>query len=293
MRRLLVSACAIAIVGVGGGLWLTAPAPLPATAFEDMTGDTAAGEQVFHAAGCAGCHAAPDAEGDARRVLSGGQRFASDFGTFVAPNVSMHPTEGIGAWSLKDFANATQRGLSPEGAHYYPVFPYTAYALAERQDIADLWAFWQTLPASDVPSAAHEVGFPYSIRRGVGLWKARYVPEALQQAVSADSQVMRGQYLVEALGHCAECHTPRDALGGLDRENWLAGAPNPSGTGNIPALIPSELTWSAGEIASYLSDGFTPDYDSAGGSMVEVIANTSRLPDSDRDAIAAYLKALP
>lgn len=291
MRRGLIGGLLV-LAGLGAaGLWLTRATPLPDATFANISGSAEAGEQVFHAAGCAGCHAAPEAQGTDRLILSGGQRFVSDFGTFIAPNIS--PSDaGIGDWTLQAFANATQRGISPEGAHYYPVFPYTAYALARPQDIADLWAFWQTLPPSDAESLPQDVGFPVSIRRGIGLWKARYLSDAPRSSAAADAQVARGAYLVEALGHCAECHTPRDAFGGLDRDRWMHGAPNPSGEGTIPPLTPDKLTWSAGDIAAYLQSGFTPDYDTAGGSMVEVIANTSQLPDSDRAAIAAYLKAL-
>lgn len=106
-------------------------------------------------------------------------------------------------------------------------------------------------------------------------------------------ELERGRYLVEALGHCAECHTPRNAFGGLDKANWMGGAPNPSGEGRIPNITPAALRWNAAEIAEYLKSGFTPEFDSAGGSMAAVIRNTSQLTDSDRAAIAAYLAALP
>jgi mono/diheme cytochrome c family protein len=106
-------------------------------------------------------------------------------------------------------------------------------------------------------------------------------------------ELMRGRYLVESLGHCGECHTPRNALGGLRLDAWLTGAPNPSGQGRIPNITPAELTWSASDIANYLRDGFTPEFDSAGGEMAEVIQNMAHLPDADRAAIAAYLRALP
>jgi mono/diheme cytochrome c family protein len=274
-------------VGIGGGLFLTAPSPLSAADQATLAGfeaDATRGEAVYWAAGCASCHTAPDS--DDKLTLAGGYAFATEFGTFYAPNISMDPDQGIGGWSLAEFANATQRGVSPDGSHYYPAFPYTSYALMEGQDVADLWAFWQTLPASDVQSKAHEVGFPFNIRRSLGGWKLLNGPVPL----SAED---RGTYLVEALSHCGECHTPRDAIGGLDRARWLQGAPNPSGRGTIPALTPDKLTWSESDIASYLKDGFTPDFDSAGGSMVSVIDNLSQLPDADRAAIATYLKALP
>ncbi|MGP1358341.1 c-type cytochrome [Roseicyclus sp.] len=291
--RLLALAAILAAALLGAFFVLTAPTRVETAELAALTGDATRGEAVFWAAGCASCHAADDATGAARLVLSGGQRFPSDFGTFVAPNVSMHPEFGIGAWSQADFVNAVQHGVGPEGRHYYPAFPYSAYALAERQDMTDLWAFWQTLPASDVPSAPHEVSFPFTIRRGIGLWNALHMPDGFVLQGELTEDQARGRYLVEALAHCAECHTPRDATGGLDRTRWMAGAPDPSGRGTVPALTPDRLRWSEAEIAAYLNDGFTPDFDSAGGHMVSVIRNMAMLPEADRLAIAAYLKALP
>ncbi|WGH78541.1 c-type cytochrome [Jannaschia ovalis] len=292
MRRPLAALAAIGLAVIGAGLWITRPDGLPDDAMAAFDGDAAAGERIFWAAGCASCHAAKDAEGEDRLILVGGQAFPSEFGTFRAPNVSMHPEHGIGLWSAEEFANAVQRGISPGGAHYYPAFPYTAYALAGPQDVADLWAFWQTLPAAETPSLPHDLGFPFSIRRAVGVWKALYTPQDWAVAVEG-ADAKRGRYLSEALGHCAECHTPRDALGGLDRTRWLAGAPNPSGKGRIPNITPAALDWSEAEIAQYLADGFTPEFDSAGGHMVSVIKNLVRLPEGDRRAIAAYLKQVP
>jgi len=293
MRRVFLSLLAIALAVLGAGWALTRPASVPEAELVGLTGDAAAGEMVFWAAGCASCHAAEDATGEARLILSGGQRFASDFGTFVAPNISMDPEHGIGDWTLAQFVTALQEGISPEGRHYYPAFPYTAYRLATRQDLADLWAFWQTLPASDVPNQSHELGVPFSIRRTVGVWNLLNLQDDFVLTGDLTEEQTRGRYLAEALAHCAECHTPRDALGGLDRAAWMAGAPNPSGTGTIPPLTPDRLRWSEAEIAAYLNDGFTPDFDSAGGSMVSVIHNMAMLPEADRQAIAAYLKSLP
>ena len=197
-------------------------------------------------AGCASCHTAPDAEkADGLPVLAGGQRFETDFGTFVAPNISTDPAHGIGGWSDLELANAIQRGISPEGAHYYPAFPYTAYARAGRQDIADLIAYMRTLPADATPSQPHDIGFPFNIRRSLGGWKRLYARDAWVVTGELDSQVQRGRYLVEALGHCGECHTPRDRFGGPDTARWLAGAPNPSGEGRIPDITPAALGWSA------------------------------------------------
>lgn len=289
MRKFLGYLAILGAIGAGIGWFLSAPRPLDADALAGLQADAARGETVYWAAGCAGCHAAPDATGDdARLVLSGGYRMQSPFGTFIAPNISPAP-EGIGGWSALDLANALLAGVSPDGAHYYPAFPYTTYQRMTLQDAVDLKAFLDTLPPSDVASLPHEVGFPFTIRRGLGLWKLLFkspewvMPEAPE----------RGRYLVEALGHCAECHTPRNALGGLDTARWLQGAPNPSGKGTIPGIHAAKLTWSAKDIAYYLETGFTPDFDSAGGSMTDVIAHMAKLTPEDRMAIAEYLKNVP
>lgn len=293
MRRLLLSLAGLAAAAAGLGWVLTAPERLPDTVTAGLTGDAARGEAVFWAAGCASCHSAEGATGDARLVLSGGRKFPSDFGTFVAPNISPDPTAGIGGWSLAQFADAVMRGVSPEGAHYYPAFPYTAYAKAAPQDIADLWAFVQTLPADATPSRPHEVGFPFSIRRAVGGWKLLFADAGWALADPPSAEAERGRYLAEALAHCGECHTPRGALGQLDRARWLGGAPNPGGTGTIPNITPGALDWSETDIAGYLKSGFTPEFDTAGGHMAEVVLNLGHLPDADLAAIALYLKAVP
>ena len=140
MRKLLGTVALAGIVLAGAGYVISAPKTLPEGTFDGVEGDPARGETVFTAAGCASCHHAPDAEGDQKRVLAGGQRFASDFGTFIAPNISPDPDHGIGDWSQEDFANAVLRGVSPEGAHLYPAFPYTAYARMDQRDLVDLWA---------------------------------------------------------------------------------------------------------------------------------------------------------
>ncbi len=293
MRRILLILVALGLVAAAAGWAVTRPATVSAAELAGLTGEAERGEAVFWAAGCASCHAEEEATGEDRLVLSGGRQFPSEFGTFVAPNISMHPEAGIGDWTFAEFVTALQEGTSPEGRHYYPAFPYASYRLAERRDLADLWAFWQTLPASDVASLPHDVGFPFSIRRAVGVWNLLNLQDEFTVTGDLTEQQQRGRYLAEALAHCAECHTPRDALGGLDRSAWMTGAPNPTGTGTIPALTPDELTWSEGEIAAYLNDGFTPSFDSAGGHMVSVIRNLSMLTEDDRAALAAYLKALP
>ena len=295
MRKWTIRLLILAAIGFAVFWLLSSPKTLPDNAFAALSGDATAGEQVFYAAGCASCHAPPEAKGDDKLILAGGQRFPSPFGTFIAPNISPSP-EGIGGWSAQELGNAMLYGTSPNGQHYYPAFPYVSYGrITQRsdglQDVANLHAFLQTLPPSSQASAAHEVSFPFNIRRGLGLWKLVFVGDDWVTDVPVESaQLRRGRYLTEALGHCAECHTPRNAVGGLLYDQWLKGAPDPSGKGRVPAI--NALEWSAGDIAYYLESGFTPDFDSAGGHMVNVIENMSKLPASEREAVAAYLKSL-
>lgn len=291
MRRFLLFLVALGALCAAGGWWISRPVTPSPERFSGLSGDPANGETVFWAGGCASCHAADNAEGDDRLILAGGHRLVSPFGTFVAPNISTDPDHGIGGWSVTDFANAMQAGVSPEGRHYYPAFPYATYVHMSDQDVVDLKAYMDTLPASDRANQPHELGLPFTIRRGIGLWKQMYMKQAWVAAAPSET-LERGRYLVEALGHCAECHTPRDQFGGLDRALWMGGAPNPSGQGRIPNITPASLDWSAEDIAYYLESGFTPDYDSAGGAMASVVKNLSHLSPDDRAAIAAYVKGL-
>lgn len=290
MRKFAITLCVCAIAGAGAFWVLTRPAVLPDAVAVGHAVDTENGALVFAAAGCPSCHAAPASED--KTILSGGYAIESPFGTFYAPNISTS-AEGIDGWNLPEFSRALRQGVSPEGRHYYPAFPYTAYARMTDTDVADLFGFMTTLPADPTPSLAHEVSFPFNITRGIGLWKHLHLTDAPVLEGDLSAELLRGRYLVEGLSHCGECHTARDAVGGLDVSVWLESAPNPSGKGRIPALTPSNLDWSQSDIAAYLRTGFTPDYDSVGGSMAAVVSNLAKLPESDTNAIAAYLKALP
>lgn len=291
--RIFIWLLGLGIIGAAGLWFLARPAPLGPDDVAGLTGDPVHGEQVFWATGCASCHMAAEAKGEGQLVLAGGQRFPSDFGTFIAPNISTDPTHGIGGWSLLDLANAITRGVSPEGTHYYPALPYASYAKMQLQDVADLHAFLQTLPADSTPSQPHELGFPFSRREAVGVWKLLFLSDDWALAGNLTPTADRGRYIAEAMAHCGECHTPRNALGGMDTARWLAGAPNPSGEGRIPNITPAKLTWEVADIVQYLTTGFTPEYDSVGGHMVHVVENMARLPESDRQAVAEYLKAVP
>lgn len=289
---------ALGVVGGAGFLFMTAPARQDPSVWADLgEPDLENGRQVFFAGGCTSCHSPAKSEGDARLVLSGGAPLTSPFGTFHAPNISPSPTAGIGAWTLAEFGDAMTRGVGRDGEHLYPSFPYGSYARMAPKDINDLYGFMKTLPASDTVAPEHELPFPFNIRLSLGGWKFLYFNDRPRvEIANADETVKRGQYLVEGPGHCGECHTPRDALGGFKAGQWLAGGPNPEGEGTIPNITPGSKSigaWTAGEIASYLETGFTPDFDSVGGSMVEVQKNMAELTAADREAIAAYLKAVP
>ena len=290
MRSLFKLLFVLAVLGAAAFWFLTRPITLPTSAFAGLTGDALRGEPVFWAAGCASCHMAPDAKADAQLVLSGGQKFPSDFGTFIAPNISSDPEHGIGGWDLPSFANAIQKGVSPQGQHYYPALPYNAYNKMALQDVADLKSYMDGLPPSDVASLPHDISFPFTLRRGLGLWKQLFVKTDWVIAGDLTENQTRGRYIAEAMAHCGECHTPRNPIGGLKRDLWLSGAPDPSGKGTIPNITPGKLDWSEDEIVEYLTSGFTPDFDSVGSHMTHVVENMARLPDSDRQAVAAYLK---
>lgn len=292
---------ALVVLGIAGGgafLAITAPKRQPAEHWANLGApDLANGERIFWAGGCASCHAAARAEGEARLVMAGGAPLPSPFGTFYAPNISPDANAGIGSWTLAEFGDAMTLGTGRSGEHLYPSFPYGSYARLTPKDVNDLHGFMQTLPASSNVAPAHDLPFPYNVRLSLGGWKFLYFDAGPRVALAnADEKVRRGQYLVEGPGHCAECHTPRNALGGFEPGAWMAGGPNPEGEGSIPNITPGSPSigsWSEGEIAEYLASGFTPDFDTVGGSMVEVQKNMAQLPPEDREAIAAYLKAIP
>ncbi len=294
----------LAVIGIAAaGFWLlTMPQRLPDTAVAAASqGIAARGERIFWAGGCASCHAAAGSKGAERFRLGGGAPLKTPFGSFHAPNISPDPAVGIGRWTITDFANAMQRGVDPEGRHLYPAFPYAAYQRMTKGDVADLFAFLKTLPPVATAAPDNDLAFPFSIRRGIGLWKRTVMADAgpvIALPTGQPAAVNLGQYLVEGPGHCGECHTQRKlrGLGGLDTGHWLGGAASVDGPGKVPNITPGKTgigSWSAGEIADYLATGFTPDYDSVGGSMVEVQANMAKLTPDDRAAIAAYLKAIP
>jgi len=274
----------------------TRPAYLQSGALPQHELDPANGQRLFYAGGCGSCHSSEPEEAD-QVLLGGGLHMETPFGLFRVPNISPDPTSGIGSWSMLDFVNAMQLGSSPDGRHYYPAFPFTSYSRMRIEDLMDLKSYLDTLAPVDRVTAGHDLKFPWNIRAGIGLWKLLNLDSSFVTSASGDDELLEsGRYLVEGPGHCGECHTPRNLMGGLDNTRWLAGAPNPEGEGRIPNITPHKKGlsgWDEGDIEYYLASGFTPDFDSVGGSMVKVQENMARLSEEDRAAIAAYLKSIP
>jgi mono/diheme cytochrome c family protein len=292
LRRTILVMLMAAVAGFGVYWWLTAPAasavPLPSRA-----PDLANGQEIFNVGGCSSCHAVPNQPDRLR--LGGGLALGSPFGTFYAPNISPDPADGIGRWSEADFVSAVMRGVSPEGKHYFPAFPYTSYHLAKVEDVRDLFAYLKTLPPVSGKVRDHDLPFPFNIRRNVGVWKSLFMDGKPFVADGAKSpQWNRGAYLVNGFGHCAECHSPRNLLGGIITAQRFAGGPNPEGEGWVPNITQKGIgEWSAKDIANLLKTGELPEGDSVGGAMRRVIKNTSQLSDEDIAAIADYVKSLP
>jgi mono/diheme cytochrome c family protein len=293
LRYFLIAMLLGAAAALGIFWWLTVPATVSRNSLGSHVADLANGEAVFNGGGCSSCHAVP-AQPDRLR-LGGGLAIPSAFGTFYAPNISPDTTDGIGRWTDGDFVTALTKGTSPAGAHYFPAFPYTAYQHAEIADIRDLFAYLKTLPPVTGRVRDHDIPFPFNIRRNIGIWKLLFVDgRPFTSDASRPAQWNRGAYIVNALAHCAECHSPRNFLGGIIEDKRFAGGPNPEGEGWVPNITQKSLTnWSEQDIAYFLETGQTPDGDMAGGSMARVIRNTSRLSAEDRAAMASYLKSLP
>jgi mono/diheme cytochrome c family protein len=292
---LIVAGIAAAIIAAIGIWWVTAPRPLSTAeaAQFDQPGNPDRGRLVFAAGDCASCHASP---GQSDRLhLGGGLALASPFGTFRAPNISPDPQDGIGKWRTSDLANALLRGVAPDGSHYYPVFPYPSFAHMNAVDVDDLMAYLRTLPKVAGRAPLHEINPLFRIRPLVGFWKFLYFdPSPIKPDPRQNDQWNRGHYLVESLGHCAECHSSRNVFAAIKASTRFAGGPDPEGTGFYPNITPTRIgDWSVQDIAEMLKSGNTPDHGRVGSSMSDVVNDTSMLPDSDRDAIAAYIKSLP
>jgi mono/diheme cytochrome c family protein len=254
-------------------------------------GDAKRGEYLAAAAGCIGCHT------DTRQgavPYAGGRALKTPFGTFYGPNITPDPQAGIGRWTPSDFMRAMREGRRPDGAHYFPAFPYPSFTRITDGDLGDLWAYLRTLKPSTQASRPHELGFFFRWRFLIAVWKwLFFTPGPYQPDPAKSAAVNRGGYLVQALGHCGECHTPRNFLGAPKKDRALAGAKLGEGT-SAPNLTPTRLKrYDDGELKDILKSGLFPDGDVLGDTMSEVVRNTtSKLTPPDLDALVAYLRSL-
>lgn len=255
-------------------------------------GDAKRGEYLAKAAGCLGCHT--EAKKDAK-AYAGGRALSTPFGTFYGPNITPHAGAGLGRWSEADFVRALRTGVRPDGAHYFPAFPYPSFTGISDADLRDLWAYLRALPPNPRANQAHDLRFPFGWRFLVAGWKWLFFsPGPFDADPKRSPAVTRGAYIVNALGHCGECHTPRNFLGGPKRDRLLAGAGKGPDGKRVPNLTPVKLKkWSDAELKDLLQTGLTPDGDVVAETMGEVVRNTtSELTREDLAAVIAYLRSL-
>ncbi len=296
-RKYIIGICSIVAVGlVGVSCFLFWPHGLPEV--EASTAQLAGpelltrGEYLTVAADCAACHTTKGG-----KPFAGGLAFKLPFGTIYSPNITPHANAGIGNWSDSEFVRAMRSGVGKHGEDLYPAFPYTSYALLSTDDILAIKAYLTTVVPVAEPAPANELAFPFNQRPLMRGWKLLFLPrEQFEPDTGKDKIWNEGAYLVEALAHCGECHTPRGlmfqrkqgvALSGGDVNGWKAWnitSDKDHGLGN----------WSDEQIAQMLSAGHAKDHGVAAGPMREAIdLSLSKLPKSDIDAIVAYLRTVP
>ena len=253
------------------------------------------GAYLFAAAGCKGCHTDSKKKGP---LLGGGRGLKTPFGTFFGSNITPHPEQGIGKWSDADFIRALREGVAPDGSNYFPVFPYPSFTGMTDKDLMAIKAYIFTLAASDQPNRPHENHFPFNLRFLQTAWKSlNFTPGPFEPDPKRPAAWNRGAYLVRAVVHCGECHTPRNEMGGLDRALAMAGTDQGPEGESVPNITPDEETgigrWSEDDITTYLESGIHPEGDLAGSLMAEIVDDsTGKLSQADRTAIAVYLKSL-
>lgn len=254
------------------------------------------GAYLVHAAGCAGCHTDPKSKG---APFAGGRAFKTSFGTYYSPNITSHPVAGIGKWRDLDFVAALREGISPDGGHYFPVFPYTSYSRMRKADMLAIKAYLSTIEASDRANRDHDVNPPFGWRWTMIFWKWLFFEAGeMRRDPNKSPGWNRGAYLVEALAHCGECHTPRNAMGASKSDRRFAGTRDGPDGQLVPNITTDMATgigeWDEGDIVTLLKDGTKPDYDDVQGSMEEVIEDGLKfLKKEDLSAIAKFLKSLP
>ena len=285
MNRFSVTLLLSGLTVMAGTLfWVFAPPPAAVNAAIPSDGEAIAhGEYLFSAGGCISCHKGEEhAESP-----SGGLALSTDFGVFYAPNITPHPVSGTGNWSGADFINAIKHGRAPDGSYYFPAFPYRSYAGLSDKDVLDMAAFILTLDAVDFRAPEPEP-VQWLRRWMIAGWNRLADLSQPDTEKFADETVARGAYLARNLGHCGECHTPRNSLGIPDWSREFGGSV--LGDEIIEAIDSDALAhWTAASFDLFLILGMKPEGEFVGGDMNEVIElNTSRLTEEDRKALAAF-----
>lgn len=254
------------------------------------------GAYVLRASGCVTCHTDEENDGE---PLAGGRALDTPYGTFYSPNITFDREHGIGAWQAQDFFRALSHGVAPDGSSYYPVFPYTTYTRMRREDMFALWAYLATVPVSARENTPHDLVWYMRFRLVNRFWKMLFFdPGVLRPDEKRSKTWNRGAYLVKAMAHCGECHTPRTRFGNLNEKLAFAGAVDGPEGESTPNITPDKDTgigdWDRSELVDYLSEGMLPDGDFAGGLMADVIDDgLSYLTEEDVNAIAEFIMTLP
>lgn len=255
----------------------------------------ARGAYVAKAADCAACHTDPAAG----KAYAGGYAIQSPLGTIYSTNITPSHDHGIGDWSEKEFARAVREGVAKDGTHLYPAMPYDAYSGMTDDDIHALYAYFQgsVAPVDEAPAKRTSLGFPYGIRASMIGWNLLYLDHHRYESVNGQvPDASRGRYLVDVLGHCGSCHTPRNTLMAADSSSYLAGAD--LGGWHAPDITSDPVSgiggWSEDELASFLKNGHVDGKAIAAGGMAEAVEHSLRhLTDADLHVMAAYLKSVP
>lgn len=284
-----VAAAILSILLVAISIWLI---PVPAREqLVDTEINIKRGAYIARISGCVSCHTDAEKGG---KPLAGGVALSTNFGAFFTPNITPDKLNGIGGWSMEDFARAVRHGVSPDDDPYYPAFPYPFYASLNDRDIADLWAALQIVPADPTPSRPHDLNFPYNIRTGLKLWRTAFATsKQYEPDLSKSHSWNRGKLIAEGLAHCGACHTPRNAAGARIPEKAYEGDPNMLDGGSSPAITASALRatgWGKSDIVRALKTGVKPDGDVFGGTMGEVVRDgTAYLAPTHLNDLATYL----
>lgn len=279
---------------LGAGLLGTA-AGAAAADEEGGAGPVERGAYLVRAGGCVTCHTR---EGEDAVDLAGGRALETRYGTFRTPNITPDPETGIGDWGRAQFVRALRHGVSPAGEPYYPAFPYGSYAGMTDEDAGAIYAYLQSLEPVTRKVAPHDLHFPFGIRAVLWPWRWLFFDaEGFRADPDAGASRNRGAYLVRHLGHCGECHTPRNRLGARIESRHLAGNPDGPEGRRVPNITPHPEDgigeWDRADVTFFLETGFDPGGDVAGGGMGAVIRDsTGRLTGADREAIADYLMGL-